>query len=250
MIRLAQIAPRARVCSVLTLVMAVLWVMAAAQSACAQGAPATTIRGVARVVDGDTLVISGVRIRMAAVDAPERSQSCTDAHGELRLAGEDARLALTAKVAGQELRCDVGGSDVHGRTVAKCFMGREDLGAWLVRSGYAFAYRAYGVEYVAAEGEARAARRGVWAGRCEPPWQWRRAHRHGETTADAPPVASTPPHPTCVIKGNVNARGERIYHLPGSRTYAATRIDEAHGERWFCTEAEARAAGFRPPRGN
>jgi hypothetical protein len=62
-------------------------------------------------------------------------------------------------------------------------------------------------------------------------------------------VASTPPHPDCVIKGNVSARGERIYHLPGTRAYAVTRIDEARGERWFCTEAEARAAGFRPPRG-
>lgn len=221
-----------------------------AQSACAQPAPAGTIRGVARVVDGDTLVVSGVRIRMSAVDAPERSQSCTDAHGQLRLAGEDARLALTAKIAGQELRCEPGGSDVHGRTVAKCFMGREDLGAWLVRSGLAFAYRDYGADYVPAEDEARLARRGLWAGRCEPPWEWRRARRHGETTDDAPPAASAPPHPGCTIKGNVSARGERIYHLPGSRTYAATRIDESHGERWFCTEAEARGAGFRPPRGH
>lgn len=230
------------------LMLALLLASIAAQPACAQPAAAASIRGVARVVDGDTLVVSGVRIRMGAVDAPERSQSCTDAHGALRLAGEDARLALAAKVAGQELRCEPHGQDAHGRTVAKCFMGREDLGEWLVRAGYAFAYRSYGVEYVAAEDDARTARRGLWAGRCEPPWAWRRAHRHSETAASAPSSASTPPHAECTIKGNVSARGERIYHLSGSRSYAATRIDDARGERWFCTEAEARSAGFRAAR--
>lgn len=56
-------------------------------------------------------------------------------------------------------------------------------------------------------------------------------------------VAQTPP--SCLIKGNVSARGERIYHLPGCRYYAATRIDPARGERWFCSEQEALAAGWR-----
>lgn len=49
----------------------------------------------------------------------------------------------------------------------------------------------------------------------------------------------------CNIKGNVNTRGERIYHVPGQEYYEETRIVAAHGERWFCSEAEARAAGWR-----
>jgi hypothetical protein len=50
----------------------------------------------------------------------------------------------------------------------------------------------------------------------------------------------------CVIKGNVSYRtGERIYHLPGQTYYSATRIKPAYGERWFCSEAEAQAAGWR-----
>jgi hypothetical protein len=49
----------------------------------------------------------------------------------------------------------------------------------------------------------------------------------------------------CVIKGNVNTRGERIYHVPGQRYYDETRISPSHGERWFCSEQEARAAGWR-----
>jgi hypothetical protein len=51
--------------------------------------------------------------------------------------------------------------------------------------------------------------------------------------------------PGCLIKGNVSAKGERIYHSPGCRNYAATNVDPARGERWFCTEQEAIAAGWR-----
>lgn len=54
--------------------------------------------------------------------------------------------------------------------------------------------------------------------------------------------------PGCLIKGNINSEGARIYHLPGSSSYAGTRIDETRGERWFGTEEEARDAGWRPPR--
>jgi len=49
----------------------------------------------------------------------------------------------------------------------------------------------------------------------------------------------------CNIKGNINTRGEKIYHVPGQRYYSETRISASHGERWFCSEAEARAAGWR-----
>ncbi len=52
----------------------------------------------------------------------------------------------------------------------------------------------------------------------------------------------------CVIKGNINSKGERIYHVPGGRYYDRTKIDTSKGERWFCTEAEAKAAGWRPPK--
>lgn len=52
----------------------------------------------------------------------------------------------------------------------------------------------------------------------------------------------------CNIKGNVSTRGERIYHVPGQRYYYETRISASHGERWFCSEEEARAAGWRRSR--
>ncbi|SEP82394.1 hypothetical protein SAMN05428969_1069 [Devosia sp. YR412] len=52
----------------------------------------------------------------------------------------------------------------------------------------------------------------------------------------------------CVIKGNINTQGERIYHVPGQKYYNDTRISASHGERWFCSEEEARAAGWRRSR--
>lgn len=74
-----------------------------------------------------------------------------------------------------------------------------------------------------------------------PPWEWRRSG--GNPASDA--VSGN-----CSIKGNINSKGDRIYHVPGSRSYGATRINESKGERWFCSESEARAAGWRPPRGH
>lgn len=58
-------------------------------------------------------------------------------------------------------------------------------------------------------------------------------------------AAQQRPGKECNIKGNVNTKGERIYHVPGQRYYDKTRIEAGHGERWFCSEAEARAAGWR-----
>lgn len=59
------------------------------------------------------------------------------------------------------------------------------------------------------------------------------------------PAAAQQPPAGCPIKGNINGRGERIYHPPGCKYYAVTVIDPKRGERWFCSEAEAVAAGWR-----
>ena len=84
------------------------------------------------------------------------------------------------------------------------------------------------------------ARLGVWQAETQPPWAFRE-DRWGRAVAEAPGG--------CPIKGNINRDGERIYHTPWSPWYGRTQIDEAHGERWFCDEAEAVAAGWRAARG-
>jgi hypothetical protein len=109
----------------------------------------------------------------------------------------------------------------------------------IVNDRWALAYRRYSMDYVAAENTAREARRGIWKGKFIAPWDWRRGKRLAAT--------NTPPG-TCPIKGNISRRGERIYHMPGGQFYTHTKISPSKGERWFCTEAEAKTAGWRRSR--
>ena len=67
--------------------------------------------------------------------------------------------------------------------------------------------------------------------------------RYEETTVDLQGNVRT----QCLIKGNINSKGTKIYHVPGTSAYASTKIDTSKGERWFCTEADALAAGWSPP---
>ncbi|MGZ9034679.1 MAG: thermonuclease family protein, partial [Rhodospirillales bacterium] len=95
----------------------------------------------------------------------------------------------------------------------------------MVAEGWAFADRRYSEAYVADENRARAAGIGIWSSRLVKPWEWRRDQRVARRDeADAGPGG-------CAIKGNINQRGEKIYHQPGGRWYAQTGIDESHGER-------------------
>jgi hypothetical protein len=123
----------------------------------------------------------------------------------------------------------------------------------MVRAGFALAYRRYSNDYVDEENEARNAKRGLWAGEFTKPWDYRRETREETPQLQAAPRSAPgggssgtqPPNSRCAIKGNINQRGDHIYHLPGSDSYDITVIDERSGERWFCSEAEARAAGWR-----
>ncbi|MES2086128.1 MAG: hypothetical protein V4514_17735 [Pseudomonadota bacterium] len=110
----------------------------------------------------------------------------------------------------------------------------------MVRFGWALEYRQFSRgAYMVAERDAQAAQPGLWAGRLEPPDHWRAAKRAQRSQPPAPPGR-------CAIKGNINAKGRRIFHVPGQRDYAAMVIDTARGERWFCSTSEATAAGWRP----
>jgi len=216
-----------------------------AQLACV---PQETIVGRATVTDGDSLQIGATRIRLFGIDAPEGRQPCRRNGGAWRC-GEEAAVKLRALVGDVSLRCAEQDIDDYGRTVAVCHNGSTDIGAEMVRSGFALAYRYYSRDYVDEEDEARAAKRGVWAGEFTPPWDWRRNPQAAPAPAPNAPAPSSQQQPTdCAIKGNINRQGERIYHVPGSVSYRETIIDESRGERWFCSEGEARSAGWRAPR--
>ena len=202
------------------------------------GMAVADITGPAKVIDGDTIKIRGAKIRLHGIDAPERAQVCKAKEKSYRC-GTSATLALARRIVGKSVYCDERDRDRYGRIVAVCHAGGEDLNAWLVSEGLALAYRRHSTDYVDQEQAAQEAKRGLWRGEFVPPWQWRKGKRMaGEKAADAAPG-------TCRIKGNISRNGKRIYHLPSGRYYAATKINEGKGERWFCSESEAKNAGWR-----
>ncbi len=194
------------------------------------------------VVDGDTFTLGPDRIRLWGVDAPEGRQVCRDGRGETYRCGDAARERLKALIGNRRIDCRQRDRDQYGRSVSQCRAGGVDLGEAMVRAGWAVEYRTFSRgTYAAAEAEAKAAKRGLWAGTFEPPSAYRADER-----AEARAAAPAPPSGGCVIKGNINARGRRIFHQPGERDYAATVIDPGRGERWFCSAAQAQAAGWAP----
>jgi endonuclease YncB( thermonuclease family) len=216
-------------------------------------AKAEPIIGRATVIDGDTIDIRGTRFRLHGVDAPESSQTCQDAAGSSYRCGQKAALALADRIGAANVSCEEKDKDRYGRIVAVCRVKGEDLNAWLVGQGLALAYRQYGKDYVGQEDGARAAKRGLWAGTFTPPWDYRRGERGAAAPVAAPSArggtSASAGVGDCKIKGNINGKGDRIYHLPGSQDYERTRLDAAAGERWFCSEEEALKAGWRAPRG-
>lgn len=195
---------------------------------------AADLSGRARAVDGDTLEMAGQKVRLFGIDAPELDQLC-DRGGRRWACGTAAREALAGIVGRQRLTCAVQDVDRYGRAVAVCTAGGADVAAFMVRQGMAIAYRRYSGRYVNAEVAAQAEGIGLWTSTYLQPEQ----HRAEGRAADPQPEGE------CRIKGNIGRSGSRIYHLPGQADYDATRINEGAGERWFCSEAEARAAGFR-----
>ena len=201
--------------------------------------PGASVSGPARVIDGDTLDVGGVRVRLHGIDAPERAQRCR-VQGRTRLCGRDSTRALAGRIGASPVVCEARDRDQYGRVIGICRANGGDLNAWMVAERWAFAYRRYSHAYVGHETRARAEKRGVWAGDVVAPWEWRKGRRLDGGRGAARSVPRQ-----CAIKGNISKGGTRIYHVPGGRYYARTGIDTSKGERWFCTEAEARAAGWR-----
>ena len=130
-----------------------------------------------RIVDGDTLVVAGERIRLAGIDAPETDQVCRRA-GQPYWCGVEATQALRQKVGPGVVTCTTSGRDRYNRPLGVCRAADgTELNSWLVRSGHALAYRQYSWRYLPEEFFARLWGYGMWAGEFVAPWDWRRGMR-------------------------------------------------------------------------
>jgi len=199
---------------------------------------ATEISGTASVIDGDTLTVGAVTVRLYGIDAPEAGQKCEKATNRTWSCGTAATDALAALAEGRDVVCTVNGKDDFDRLLAECAVEGTNINETMVRNGHAWAFVKFADDYVDAEQEARIDLVGVFQAPTMPPWEYR-AQRWNVAAQEAPEG--------CPIKGNISSNG-RIYHPPWSPWYTRTKISVDKGERWFCSEREALDAGWRAPK--
>jgi len=126
-----------------------------------------------RIVDGDTIHLNGKKIRFSGIDAPELKQSCIK-NDVIYTCGITAKEILIDKISNNKVECISEGKDQYKRTLAECFINEESLSSYLVRSGYAFAYRKYSKKFIPDEDYAKSNLIGMWSMKFDYPWNYRK----------------------------------------------------------------------------
>ena len=126
-----------------------------------------------RVVDGDTIHLNGEKIRFTGIDTPELKQTCIN-EGIENSCGVTAKQILINKIGNNTVECISEGRDRYKRILAECFVNNESLSTYLVRSGYAFAYRRYSKKFIPDEDYARFNKIGMWSMEFDYPWDYRK----------------------------------------------------------------------------
>ena len=126
-----------------------------------------------KITDGDTIKINGEKIRFSGIDTPELKQTWIK-KGESNPCGITAKQILIDKIGDNKVICVSEGKDQYKRTLAECFVNDESLSSYLVRSGYAFAYRRYSKKFIADEDYAKFNKLGMWSMKFDYPWDWRK----------------------------------------------------------------------------
>ena len=125
-----------------------------------------------KIVDGDTIHLNGEKIRFTGIDTPELKQTCLK-EGVNDPCGVTAKQILIDKIGNNNVECISEGKDQYKRTLAECFVNNESLSSYLVRSGYAFAYRRYSKKFILDEDYARINKIGMWSMEFNYPWDYR-----------------------------------------------------------------------------
>ena len=124
------------------------------------------------VIDGDTIRLGDVKIRFSGIDAPEINQTCVASEGKVAC-GKISRDLLIEKVTNNKISCTDEGKDFYGRVLGECFVNGESLSSYLVREGFAFAYRKYSNKYIEDEEYAKFNKLGMWSMEFQYPWDYR-----------------------------------------------------------------------------
>ena len=214
------------------------------------------------VKDGNTIQLADAAYRLDGIDAPELDQTCIDDQADPWSCGVDARDQLAKLVGGHVVRCEDRGPDpaYKKRHLGVCTVTGEttSLNQAMVRLGLAINPGAPNSGFADDEAKARADRKGIWKGCFVAPQDFRLGKKEGALLGGACPADKDkeirsvlfpefmPMPPRCTIKAKFAVRARvtgnvGIYHLQGCRSYPAT----TRPDRWFCTEDDARAAGFR-----
>ena len=136
---------------------------------------AEEIIGIPRIVDGDTVQINEFKIRLEGIDAPEINQTCVASEGKVAC-GKISRDILITKVTNNKISCTDEGKDFYGRVLGECFVNGESLSRYLVREGFAFAYRKYSDKFILDEEYAKSNRLGMWSMKFQYPWDYRKSN--------------------------------------------------------------------------
>jgi endonuclease YncB( thermonuclease family) len=191
------------------------------------------------VVDGDTIDVGHIRYRLFGIDAPESEQKCKTPFGKQWPCGAAALAEMEDLVRGKDVTCEDRGDGEYGRRLGLCRVDGMDVSAAMVDKGLAWSFKRYSHAYDTSEDMARKKKIGIWQAETQPAWAYR-ADRWSLGSQSAPDKR-------CPIKGNINRKHQKIYHVPWDKDYNRTKIDVVAGERWFCTEAQAVKAGWRAP---
>ena len=205
--------------------------------------PSSELVKVVRVVDGDTINVEKKGkvepVRYIGIDTPET----VDPRKPVQCFGVEASKKNKELVEGKMVRLekDITDRDKYNRLLRYVWLDDTLINQTLVEQGYAKSYSyppdiKYQDNFVAAEKKAREDKLGLWTA-C--------ASVAATITPATPTAQAATANPSCTIKGNINASGEKIYHMQGCGSYTKTMIDEGRGERWFCSEQEAGFAGWR-----
>ena len=146
----------------------------------------TSITGHAEVTDGDTIKINTFKIRLNGIDAPEKKQKCKRPYLEIFIfifyedysCGQKSTEALIKKINNQKITCKISNVDYFKRLIGECFKRKINLNAWLVSNGHAVAFRKYSKKYVSHETLAKQEKKGIWQGKFEMPWDYRKSNKN------------------------------------------------------------------------